>query len=164
MKWTRKFMFQTTNQSIIVDFYLYLLIVDRRHLVIRVCQGVKSRGLLQHLCHLYISYRTLWLCLNIAIENGDLLRGFIYPFKKWWIFPQYFANVYQRVALSSAPLGIASFDKQLGQQLWFANSRRYIFSSSFCRLCTSTTNTKIGFQGRNIYSRFDKWIQSQKIV
>jgi hypothetical protein len=66
-------MFQTTNQSIIVAFYLYLLIVDRRHLVIRVCQRVKSRGLLQHLCHLY---RTLWLCLNIAIENGDLVRGF----------------------------------------------------------------------------------------
>jgi hypothetical protein len=31
----------------------------------------------------------------IAIENGDLVRGFTHC--KWWIFPVRYVHVYQRV-------------------------------------------------------------------
>jgi len=32
---------------------------------------------------------------NIAIENGHRNSGFTH--EKWWIFPSFFVNVYQRV-------------------------------------------------------------------
>ena len=37
-----------------------------------------------------------WLCQDLAIENGDLVRGFTH-FHSWWIFPVRDVNVYQGV-------------------------------------------------------------------